>query len=194
MRLHPKVLPVALLDLVHLRSPLNRSVLGRDGHCNQSGIQDCTSLEHQAFGDQGGVDRGQQLNAQVVLFDQVAKANDGSFIKYSGHASVETGELAVKGGVVQYLFHRWIRQTEPLLQEVNAQRRLEGKGRVAAFCARAIQRERLDPTQQLPPRNNPAHLIEKHKLARALHDKLESAAGKADLFHLCSSSSRRHRC
>ena len=83
-------------------------------------------LENQAFGDQGGVDRGQQLNAQIVLFEQVAEAQDGGLMWHGGHASIETGKFAVRRGDVQCLFHRRIRQTEPLLQELNAQHGLEG--------------------------------------------------------------------
>ena len=61
-----------------------------------------------------------------------------------------------------------------------------GKGRTAAFGARARRREWLDQTHQFPARINQAYLIEKHTLARVLVDKLQSAAGKADLFHLRS--------
>ena len=100
------------------------------------------------------------------------------------------GELAVKRRVVQGLFHGWIGQTEPLLQEVNSQHGLDCEGRAAAFDARAHRRERLDQTHQFSPRNNQAHLIEKHTLARALSDKLESAGGKADLFHVRSMTFR----
>jgi len=190
MRLHPKVPLIALLGLVHLRIPITRAVLSRAVRCNKRGIDDRTSLEHQAFGDRGGVDRGKQLNALAVLFEQVAKAQDSGLIRHAGHASIETGELAVKRGVVQCLFHRRIRQAEQLLQKVNAQHGLDGKGWTAAFGARARRCERLDQAHQFSPRNNKANLIEKHTLARALGDKLESAAGKADLFHLRSPSFR----
>jgi hypothetical protein len=73
---------------------------------------------------------------------------------------------------------------------VDAQHGLDGKDRAAAFDARAHRRERLDQAHQLPPWNNQAHLIEKHTLARALGDKLESGKGKADLFHLSSTAFR----
>jgi hypothetical protein len=167
MRLHAEVPLVAFLGLVHLRITLTRAVLGRAGRCNQRGINDRAGLEHQAFGDQGGVDRGQQLNAQVVHFEQVTKAQDGGLIRHSGHASIEVGELAVKRRVMQGLFHRRIRQAEPLLQKVDAQHGLYCKGRAATFGARARRCERLYQTHQFSPRNNKANLIEKHTLARA---------------------------
>ena len=76
---------------------------------------------------------------------------------------------------------------------MNAQNGLEGKGLTTAFGARACRRERLDQTHQLPLRNSQVHLVEKHTLARALGDKLESAAGNADLLHLHSTSFRQCR-
>ena len=189
MRLHIEVPLVTLLGLVHLWVPLARAVLGRSGRCDQCGINDRAGVEHQAFGDQGGVDRGLQFNAQVVLFEQVAKAQDGGLIGHLDQAGIKAGELAVQRRVVQGLFHGWIGQTEPLLQEVDVQHGLHSKGRTPAFGASACRRERLDQTHQRPPRNDPTHLIEKHTLA--LGDKLESGGGKADLFHLFSSSFRR---
>ena len=42
---------------------------------------------------------------------------------------------------MQCILHPWIRQTETLLQQVNAQNRLEGKGLTTAFGARACRRE-----------------------------------------------------
>jgi hypothetical protein len=143
---------VALLGLVHLRITLTRTVLGRAGRCNQRDINDRASLEHQAFGDQGGVDRGQQLNAQVVLFKQVAKAHDGGRVVHSDQACIEAAELAVKRRVVQNFFHRRIGQAKPLLQKMDVPHGLDGKARTAAFGARARRREQLDQTHQFPPR------------------------------------------
>ena len=111
-------------------------------------------------------------------------------VRHTGHASIEAGELAVKRGVVQSLFHRRIGQAEPLLQEVDAQHGLDGKARTTAFGACARRLKWLDQTHQFCPRHNQAHLIEKHTLARALGDKLESGGGKADLFHARSTPFR----
>jgi hypothetical protein len=120
----------------------------------------------------------------------VAKAQDSGLVGHSDQASIEMGELAVKRCVVQGLLHRRVRQAKPLLQEVDAQHGLDYKSWTAAFSARARRREGLDQAHQFSPRNNQAHLIEKHTLSCALGDKLESAAGKADLFHACSTSFR----
>jgi hypothetical protein len=193
MRLHAEVPLVALLDLVHLRITLTHAVLGRARHCNQRGIDGRSGLEHQAFGDQGGVDRDQQLNAQGVLFEQVAKAQDGGLVRHSGHAWVKAGEHAVMRRVLQCPFHGWVRQTEPLIQEVDAYRH-KGKDRTTAFGARTSRCERLEQPKQFPPRNNQVHLIEKRSLARALGDQFKSGGGKANIFHFCSTSFRQRRC
>lgn len=106
-------------------------------------------------------------------------------------AASRRAKLTAKRRVVQVLFHRRIGQTEPLLQEVNAQHGLDGKGRAVAFGARAHLREWLDQTHQFCSRDDKTHLIEKHTLARALGNKLQSVGGKADLFHVRSTTFRK---
>ena len=190
VRFHAKVPLVAFLGLVHLRVPFNTAFFGRTGRCNQRSIDHRAGLEHQAFGDQGGVYCCEQLNTQVVLFKQVTKSQDGGLVRQLVYGAIETGKLTVKRRIVQGLLHRRIRQTEPLLQEVNTQHFLDGKGRTAAFGAGAHRREWLDQTHQLCARDDKTHLIKKHTLARALGDKLESAGGKANLFHVRSTTFR----
>ena len=73
MRLHAKVPLVAFLGPVHLCVPLARTALDRAKRCIQRAINDRVGFEHQTLGDQGSVDRGQQLNAQVGLFKQVTR-------------------------------------------------------------------------------------------------------------------------
>ena len=57
VRLHTEVPLIALLGLMHIRISLALTVLGQAWRCNQRCINDRAGLEHQAFGDQGGVDR-----------------------------------------------------------------------------------------------------------------------------------------
>ena len=86
MHLHAKVPLFAFLDLVHLGVLLAHAVFGRAGRSNRRGIDGRTGLEHQAFDNQGVVDRDQQFNAQLVFFEQVANAQDGSHVRQSGQA------------------------------------------------------------------------------------------------------------
>ena len=187
VRLHAEVPLVAFLDLVHLGVALTFVVLGGTGRRNQGGIFDRAGLEHQAFGRQRGVDGGQQLSAQVVRFEQVAKAQDRAFIGQAGDARIELRKLAVQRDVMQSLFHGRIRQTKPLLHEANTQ---QGEHRKRRPTGLARRRMRLNQRDQCGPRHQRVHLSEKFTLARALGDKLESAAGKAFLFHQRLTSER----
>jgi hypothetical protein len=108
---------VALLGLVHLRVTLARAVLGRTGCRNQGGVHHRALFEQQAFGGQRGVDGGQDLNADVVGFEQVAKAQDGALIGEAVFPHIQSRELTKHRGVVQRFFHGGVRQVEPLLEE-----------------------------------------------------------------------------
>ena len=178
--LHAEMPLVALLYLMHLGVTLALAVLGRTGRSNQCGIDDRASLEHQAFGCQGGVNGGQQLDAEVVFFQQMAEPQDGGLIGQTPNAGVQVGKLAVQRNVLQCLFHGRIRQAKPLLQEVNAQHGVHRKWRALRLARRC---ERLDQRNQLAPRNNQIHLVKKFALACYLGDQLKPAGGKAFLFH-----------
>jgi len=181
VRLHAKVPLVALLGLVHLRVALAFVVLGGTGRCNQGGIHHRSGLEHQPAVNQFGIDSRQYLRAQVVLFEHVPKAQDGTLIGQPGDASIEFGKLAVQRDVMQGLFHGRVGVAKELLQQMNAQHHLSGKRRAPRLASRCM---RCNQGQQLRPRYDQVHLVQKFTLARALGHKFESGGGKADLFHL----------
>lgn len=118
VRHHPEVPLVALLGLVHLGVSFTAAVLGRTRGSDQRGIDHRAALEQQALGRQRGVDGGQDLQAQVMGFEQVAKAQDRALIGQVVFARIQARELAKHGGVVQRFFHRRVREVEPLLDEV----------------------------------------------------------------------------
>jgi hypothetical protein len=72
-RPHAEVPLVALPGLAHLGVPLTAAVLGGTGRGNQCGVHHSYGLEHQTSGGKGCITSGQQLDAQVVLFRQIAK-------------------------------------------------------------------------------------------------------------------------
>jgi GalNAc-alpha-(1->4)-GalNAc-alpha-(1->3)-diNAcBac-PP-undecaprenol alpha-1,4-N-acetyl-D-galactosaminyltransferase len=185
---HAEVPLVAFLALVHFRVSLTSAVLGRTGCGNQGCINHRARLEHQAFGGQGGVDSGHDLQAQVVRFEQVSKPQDSALVGQPHSARIQSGELAVERDIVQGLFHGRVRQAKPLLREVDAQHRLHCKGGASTFGARANRCVRLDQSHQLRPRHHQAQFIEKHTFAHALRHKLEYSGGKVDLFHVRSTS------
>src|SRR6478609_12129391 len=98
-------------------------------------------------------------------FEQVPKPQDGRFIRKTGPCTVETREFAIQRHIIEGLFHRWIRQTEPLLDEVNAQHRRNRKWRTASLPLWIM---RLDQLNQPRPRHHSFHLVQKLPLARAL--------------------------
>src|SRR3546814_7552407 len=91
-------------------------VLGRAVGRNQGGVDGCAALEQQALGGQRAVDGSQYLNAELVLFEQVAKAQDAHAIRNALSAR-ETSEVTVQRRLEQCLFHGQVRQAEPLLQK-----------------------------------------------------------------------------
>ena len=117
-----------------------------------------------------------------MLFKQVAISARWWFHRAAGPCRSRDGQTHRKAACRARPLLSPDQTTEPLLQEVNAQHSLDGKARAAAFGASARRREWLDQTHQFCPRDDKTHLIEKHSLARALSDKLESAAGKTDFF------------
>ena len=179
---HAKVPLVALLGLVHLGVTLAIAVLGGAGRRYQRGIDGRALFEQQALGRQRGIDGGQDLYAEVVGFEQMAKAQDGAFIGQVLLSHVQADKLTVQRRVVQRFFHGRVRQVEPLLQAVDAQHGLHREGRASAFGA-ARRCVRRNQRHQLGPRHHQVHLIKELTLARALGLALESSAVQAHLLH-----------
>ena len=180
MRLYAEVPLVALLGLVHLRIPLARTVLGRAGSRNQGGVYHGAGLEHQAIARQCGVDGVQQLDTQVVFFEKMAEPQDGALIGQSSRPRVQMSKLAIQGHIMQGFFHGRVRQSKPLLQEVDAKHGCHCARWASRLCRWSV---RFNQLLQLSPRHNQIHLIEKFALARSLCNQLETGGGKAFLFH-----------
>jgi hypothetical protein len=133
-RVHLDKVPlVSLLGLVHFGAAFAAAVLGRAGRSDQGGIDGCAVLEQQALGGQRAVARGQYLNAELVLFEQVART--GGFAKaqdahpiWNALGAQETCKVALQRRLEQSIFHGQVRQAEPLLKEMDAQHGLVCKG------------------------------------------------------------------
>ena len=67
---------------------------------------------------QCGVDGGQQLDTEVVLFQEVVEPKNAGFVKRAHHARVQPRKFAVQRNITQGFLHRRVRQSKPLLQEV----------------------------------------------------------------------------
>ena len=71
---------IAPLGLAHLWVTCAGAVPGGWRRRNRRAINDGTLPKQQALGGQGGVDGGQDLNAQVVDFQQLTKSQEGNFV------------------------------------------------------------------------------------------------------------------
>jgi hypothetical protein len=98
-------------------------------------------------------------------------------VRQPAHALAELGELAVRRHVVQRLFHRRFRQTEPLLKIVNTQHGLDCERRAASLRTRAVW---LDDLHQRGPRHHTLHLFQQLALARLLD---RQVLVQSDLLH-----------
>ncbi|MCY1245058.1 hypothetical protein D9M72_581710 [compost metagenome] len=101
----------------------------------------------------------------------MAKAQDGGLVGQAAHAVTQARELSVQRHIVQCLFHRRIAQSEPLLQVMNAQHRLDRERRPTSLGPRAV---RFDNLHQRAPRHHPIHLIEELALARLLRRQVQA--------------------
>ncbi len=140
-------------------------------------------LQHQSLVPQQRVDALEDRALQIVRFEQVAQAQDGALIGHDIHPDVDAHELAHERHVVEGLFHRRVRQIEPLLQAVNAQQRLHRKRRACALGA-GLRGVGLDDGDQLSPGHDAVHLLKKDATARGLAAALERGnTGEAELLH-----------
>ena len=67
-----------------------------------------------------------------MRFKHVPEAQDRALVGQPCHARAQQRELPLQRDVVQRLLHRRVRETEPLLHEVNAQHRGDWKRRAPA--------------------------------------------------------------
>jgi len=162
--LHREVPLLALLALPHLRVAFTAAVPGRTRRRDQRGIDHRAALEHQTLGAQQLVDRLQDLFGQLVLLQYMAEPQDGRFVGQPVIPTAQPGEVPEQRHIVQRVFHRRVRQVEPLLHEVNAQHRLHWKRRSATA---AFGHERRNQRHQLRPRHYTFHVTEKLAAPRA---------------------------
>ena len=159
----PKCHWLPFFDLVHLGVALTSAVLSGARCSNQGGVHHRTGLEQQALGGQLGVDDLQDLGAQLVRFEQMAKAQDADPVR-NALGAADAHEVTVKAGLEQSLFGSQVRQPKPLLQVVNAQHHCQIKRRAPRLGQRCVRR---DDRHQFTAKHDLLHFIEQDLLARA---------------------------
>ena len=123
------------------------------------------------FGLQMQVHRPQNLFSQVVLFQQVPELAHRGLVRHRLRSQINPHKLAQRRRVVQRLFHRRVRQIEPLLQKINPQHLLQFFRPPPVARLRIV---RLDQRAQLRPWHHLLHLFQKHRPPRLLRVPLES--------------------
>ena len=115
-------------------------------------------------------------SAQLVLLQPVAKSEDSALVRQA-LIHIVLGKLTVQWGVKEGFLHRWVRQAEPLLKEVNAQHRRQRKRRAAGAALGIVRRDKRD---QHGAGNHALHLLQEFALARFFHAEIEV---QGRLFH-----------
>src|SRR5579859_3395449 len=171
VRFHPEVPVLPLLRLVHLWVAALLAVLGRGRCVNQGRVHNRARRDPYSLRLQVQIHRPQNLFSQIVLFQQVPELAHRGLIRYRLRAQVNPDELAQSRRVIQRLFHRRIRQVEPLLQKINPQHLFQ------LFRPSSVARlgiVRLDQRTQLRPRHYLLHLFQKGRPPRFLRIPFES--------------------
>jgi hypothetical protein len=107
----------------------------------------------------------EQPPAQIVFLEQVAEAAHRRLVRHRLAAKVDANKTPHRRRIVQRLFHRRIRQIEPVLQEIDAQHPLDPDRRAAIARLRI---DRFDQLSQRRPRYNALHLGKKRCPPRRL--------------------------
>jgi hypothetical protein len=106
---------------------------------------------------------------------------NGGLVRHRFGAQIDTDKAPHRARIVQRLFHRRIRQVEPVLQKMDPQHPLHSDRRPAG--AFALRITRLDHPAQSRPRYDLVHLLEKLLPAGQLAKSFEALFGKAALAH-----------
>src|SRR6266436_2092869 len=123
----------------------------------------------------------ERLPAQIVLLEQMAEAAHRRLIRHRFAAEIDADKIAHCPRIVERLFHRRVRQVEPLLEEIDAQHPLHPDRR-AAIASFGI--ERLNQTAQCLPRHHPLHLGQKPRPPRRPGVALKPRRRQRKLLHL----------
>ena len=126
---------------------------------NQGRVHNRARRDPHALRLQMQVHRPQNLFPQMVLFQQVPELAHRRLIRHRLGSQINSHELPQDRRVVQSLFHRRVRQIEPLLQKINPQYLFQ------FFRPSPVARlgiVRLDQRTQFPPRHHLLHLFQEH--------------------------------
>ena len=125
------------------------------------------------------IDLFEERRANALFFDHVTELADRRFVRRRFGHEIETHKADHRAAVVEHLFHRRIRQIEPLLQKINPKHPLQTDRRTTVARHRII---RSDHRDQLLPRYNGLHLLQKPLAARRSMQTFKRIRRKTKLF------------
>ena len=146
-----------LFGLVHLWVPFTGFVFGGTGSRDQGGIDDRALLHGHALLLEVGLDRFENLLAEVVLLKQVPEAENRCLIRDSIADQIDPSKAADGPNLDQRILHGWITEAVPLLHQVNTEHCGQWVRRTATFAA-GLWVVRLDQINKCLPRHNLIHL------------------------------------
>ena len=147
---------IALLGLVHLRIPLACVALSGTGRDDQGGIDDRALSHRHAHVAEVSFEGLKDLFAQPVLFQQMAKGQNRGLIRAPVSDHVDADKATHRGHLDQGLFHGWITQGVPLLQQMNPEHRCHRVGRTSSLLA-GLGVDGLDQGDLRVPRDQRLH-------------------------------------
>src|SRR3984957_16780368 len=158
VQLHPKVPVAALASLLHLGVASRTGVLGRTRRRNDGRVHDSSRALQQPPFFQQVRHRIEDGVSQRVALQQVAEAQNRTLVRHHLVAQLNPCKPAHRFAVIDCVFGLWVRQVEPLLQEVNPQHLLQSQRLAALSGFRVV---RFDQPDQPRPWNHRIHLGQK---------------------------------
>ena len=180
MGLHTEVPLVTLARRAHLRVARFVLVLGGTRRTDNTGVHDGSAGNAQALYLQIRAHRLKQRLTQLILLQQVPEVEDRALVRYRLPSQIDTGKATHRAGLIQRFLRTWVRQVEPVLQEVDAQHPLQPH-RWATVTRLGIIG--LNQCTKLIPRNHLVHLGQKLLPARRLAVALKIPGGECLLSH-----------
>ena len=161
---------------MHLGVTLLLPVLGRGRRRDDRGIHDRAGADLQSVILQVLGNQFKQPSTQVVGLQQMAELVDRGLVGHGYLTQIDARETAHRPRVVQDLLHRWVRQSEPVLQKLDAQHHLQLFRR--ATCTLGLWVKRFYNLAQFTPWQNRVHLHQKLFPARHLAVAFKGFVGK----------------
>ena len=158
VRFHPEIPLVAFLSLVHFGVARLVLVLGGGGRVDDGGIDERAFPHEQAALFKVGVDGFENGRAEVVFLQKTPEFEQGGGVGHGIGGEVDAEERTHGLAVVNGVFERFVGQSIPLLEEVEAQHALQTDGRAASL---AVGVSALNRREKLIPRDDLLHGCEK---------------------------------